>query len=84
MSNVKVGTSVALFGIPFIGIRNLNLRTNHPEEILFTSVFFFYLASARSLGGLELTAVSTDKLFIVAICRHQHSVISNEAFTSLI
>lgn len=83
MSNVKVGTSVALFGIPFIGIRNLNLRTNHPEEILFTSVFF-YLASARSLGGLELTAVSTDKLFIVAICRHQHSVISNEAFTSLI
>ena len=73
MSNVKVTTSVVLFGIPFIGIRNLNIRTNHPEGILFTSVFF-WLASARFLGGLELTAVSTDKLFIVAICPHQHRV----------
>ena len=65
------------------GIGNLNLRTNHPEGILFTSVLLF-LVSARSLGGLELTAVSTDKLFIVAIMSHQHSVISNEALTSLI
>lgn len=51
MSSVKVGTSVALFGIAFIGIRNLNLRTNHPEEILLTSVFFF-CSPAYVLSGV--------------------------------
>lgn len=70
MSSVKI-TSVVLFGIPFIGIRSLSLRANHSEGILFTSVFLFASARSRSVdGGLELTAVSTDKLFIVAICLH--------------
>lgn len=48
---------------------NLNQRTNHSEGILFTFVF----ASSRSRsthGGLELTSVLTDKLFIVSICVH--------------